>query len=187
MDLKTSRKRIEKPDWIKAIPSEELPQVSQILKNQIKRKARRMLAIRLELKEIEAELKEVTTKTGQKLETLPGCGTILAATVLSEIKDVKRFKTPAQLAKYAGLAPKSHESGKKKRHVKSKSGNRRLNRAIYQIALTQISKQGIPKAKDYYQKKISESKSKKHALTCLRRQIIDIIWSMLKEKRAYYP
>ena len=39
----------------------------------------------------------------------------------------------------------------------------------------------------FLEKKVSEGKSKKHALTCLKRQIIDIIWSMLKEKRAYYP
>jgi len=78
-------------------------------------------------------------------------------------------------------------SGKRKRHIKTRSGNRRLNRALYQIVLTQISNQGIEKARTYFQKKVDEGKSKKHALTCLKRQIINIIWSMLKEKRAYYP
>lgn len=187
LNLKGSRKRVVKPEWITRAFPEELPHASQIVDNQIRRKSRRLLQIKEELKEIEAELKETVRMTNQQLETLPGCGTTLTAVVLSEIKDIERFKTPAQLAKYAGLAPRALESGKKKRHIKTRSGNRRLNRAIYQIALSQIGYQGIPKAKGYFQKKVSESKSKKHALTCLRRQIIDIVWSMLKEQRPYYP
>jgi len=185
--VKRTKRNIIKPDWIVNADTAALPIVSVTGTNQIKRKATRLLAMRDELSEIEKELIDLVAQTGQHLDTLPGCGPILSAAVLSEVKDIERFKTPAALAKYAGLAPRKLESGKQKRHVKSRSGNRRLNRAIYQIALTQISNQGIPKAKAYFQKKVSEGKSKKHALTCLKRQIIDIIWSMLKEKRAYYP
>ena len=186
--LRQSRKhQMNKPDWIKSVSVEELPSTSPTQEHQIQRKARRLLQIKDELAEIGKELIELVEKTGQKLTTLPGCGSTLSAVVLSEIKDIHRFATPAQLAKYAGLAPRKLESGKQKRHVKTRSGNRTLNKALYQIALTQISNQGIPKAKAYFQKKVSEGKSKKHALTCLKRQIIDIIWSMLKEKRAYYP
>lgn len=184
--LKQSRKRsICKPDWIRN--GSALPLASATAENQIRRKAVRLLSIRDELREIEKEQVELTRQTGQRLDTLPGCGPALTAAVLSEIKDISRFANPAALAKYAGLAPRKLESGKKKRHVKTKGGNRRLNRAFYQIALTQISNQGIPKAKAYFQKKLGEGKSKKHALTCLKRQISDIVWSMLREKRAYYP
>ena len=138
LDIKVSRKRVVKPDWIKEARHEELPLVSEIVKNQIRRKARRLLIMKDELKEIERELKEINLKTGQSLETLPGCGAVLAAVIFSEIKDIERFETPAQLAKYAGLAPRALESGMKRRHIKTRSGNRRLNRAIYQVALSQI-------------------------------------------------
>lgn len=185
---KQSRKRnLAKPEWIMNMNASELPLASQTQKNQIRRKVMRLLAIRDELNEIEKELKVLVGETGQQLHTLPGCGPVLSAVVLAEVKDINRFRTSAALAKYAGCAPRKLESGKKKRHVKTRSGNRKLNKAIYQIALTQISNQGIPKAKAYFQKKVQEGKSKKHALTCLKRQIIDIVWSMLKEKRAYYP
>lgn len=186
--LKSSRKRnVIKPDWITQYLFNELPQISSVQENQIRRKAKRLLAIRNELNEIGKELKCLVEQTGQQLNTLPGCGLVLSAVVLAEIKDINRFSSPAELAKYAGCAPRKLESGKRKRHVKTRSGNRKLNKAVYQIALTQISNQGILKAKAYFQKKVKEGKSKKHALTCLKRQIIDIIWSMLKEKRAYYP
>ena len=187
-NLKKSKKRnVIKPIWVKKIAFAELPETSLTQKNQIRRKVRRLLTIKEELKEIEKELKILVVSTGQKLDTLPGCGTVLSGTILSEIKDINRFKMPSELAKYAGCAPRKQESGKCKRYVKTKSGNRRLNKAIYQIALTQISNQGIIKAKEYFQKKVKEGKSKKHALTCLKRQISDIIFSMLKEKREYYP
>lgn len=186
--FKQSRKRsLIKPAWIISASVDELPLVSATEENQIKRKTRRLLSIRDELKEIEKELDILVEQTGQKLQTLPGCGPILSAVVLAEIKDINRFQSPAKLAQYAGCAPRKMESGKRKRHVKTRSGNRRLNRAVYQIALTQISNQGIAKARTYFQKKVTEGKSKKHALTCLKRQIINIIWSMLKEKRSYYP
>lgn len=186
--LKRSRKRgLKKPAWITDALMGAFPCPSQIEENQVRRKATRLLSIWNELNEIEKELVGLTERTGQHLNTLPGCGPVLSAVVLAEIKDINRFETSAELAKYAGCAPRKLESGKRKRHVKTKSGNRKLNKAFYQIALTQISNQGIPKAKAYFQKKVSEGKSKKHALTCLKRQISDIIWSMLKEKRAYYP
>ena len=186
--LRQSRKHnLDKPEWITRVGIDELPFVSEALMNQIRRKTRRLLSIREELKEIEQELNALVEKTGQQLQTLPGCGTILSALVLAEIKDIDRFQSSAALAKYAGCAPRKLESGKRKRHIKTRSGNRRLNRALYQIVLTQISNQGIEKARTYFQKKVDEGKSKKHALTCLKRQIINIIWSMLKEKRAYYP
>jgi len=186
--LKSSRKRnVVKPVWISQYTADELPQASEIQANQIRRKVKRLLAIREELNEIEKELNGLVEQTGQQLNTLPGCVPVLSAVVLAEVKDISRFSSPAELAKYAGCAPRKLESGKRKRHVKTRSGNRRLNKALYQIALTQISNQGIPKAKAYFQKKVKEGKSKKHALTCLKRQIVDIIWSMLKEKRAYYP
>lgn len=186
--LKSSRKRnLIKPDWVAHALIDGLPLVSETQANQIRRKTKRLLAIRDELKEIDKELEGLVEQTGQRLNTLPGCGPVLSAVVLAEVKDIDRFHSPAELAKYAGCAPRKMESGKRKRHIKTRSGNRRLNKALYQIALTQISNQGIVKAKEYFQKKVSEGKSKKHALTCLKRQIVDIIWSMLKEKRAYYP
>lgn len=183
----TRRRALVKPAWITAVAAAALPMCSPTVANQIRRKARRLLAIRDELREVGKELEALVGKTGQHLATLPGCGTVLSAAVLAEVKDIERFAAPAAFATYAGCAPRKLESGKRKRHVKSRSGNRRLNAAIHHIALTQISNQGIPKATAYFQKKVQEGKSKAHALTCLKRQISDIIWSMLKGRRAYYP
>lgn len=186
--LRAARRRpLVTPVWITSTSPTALPLARPTEANQIRRKARRLLSIRDELREIEKELVGLVGKTGQHLTTLPGCGTVSAAAVVAEVKDIARFETPARFAKYAGLTPRKLESGKRHRHVKTRSGNRRLNFAIHRIALSQISNRGIPKARTYFQKKVSEGKSKLHALTCLKRQISDIIWSMLQGQRAYYP
>jgi len=49
----------------------------------------------------------------------------------------------------------------------------------YWIALSQISKSGNQYAKTYFQKKISEGKTKVQSLCCLKRRLINIIFMML--------
>lgn len=185
-DLKSTKKKVAKPEWLKKFKVDEIPQITSIQQNQIRRKAKRLLEIRKELEGIGQEIEALLGENGAYLKSMPGCGTTLAAKILTEIKDIKRFSSPAKLAKYAGLAPRESSSGKRKKHKKTRRGNRRLNKALYQLALSQIGNRGIESAKEYYQKKVNEGKSKKHALTCLKRQLIEIVWCLLKEQRVYY-
>ena len=44
------------------------------------------------------------------IQHIPGVGPVLAAVFVAEIGDISRFPRPAQLASWAGLTPKHHES-----------------------------------------------------------------------------
>lgn len=44
------------------------------------------------------------------IQAVPGIGPILGAVFVAEIGDINRFRRPAQLASWAGLTPKHHES-----------------------------------------------------------------------------
>jgi transposase len=44
------------------------------------------------------------------IQTIPGVGPLLGAVFVAEIGDITRFRTPQQLASWAGLTPKHHES-----------------------------------------------------------------------------
>ena len=46
----------------------------------------------------------------QAIQQIPGVGPILAAVFVAEIGDITRFRRPEQLASWAGLTPKHHES-----------------------------------------------------------------------------
>jgi len=170
--------------WLKAYPRGASPFVIRAMK----RKVRRLLAIQEEIKELEAELAKLVADSGHTIQTASGCGAVTAGAIIGEIGDISRFKSPGSLAKYAGCAPRECSSGKTFRHRKTRAGNRRLNCAFHRMALSQISRMGNPLALRYFRKKVSEGKTKSQALVCLRRQMVNIVWSMMKHRTVYrYP
>jgi len=170
--------------WMKSMPKS----TDSILAGRMKRAIRRIRDLRSEILEIESELEILIKNSGHTITTANGCGVIIAAEIIGEIGDIVRFKTPGALAKYAGCAPRQHSSGKTIRFRKTRSGNRRLNRAFHRMALSQISRMGNDAGREYFKRKISEGKTKAQALVCLRRQMVNIIWMMMKHKTAYvYP
>jgi len=170
--------------WMRNIPKG----TDAILEQRMKRAVRRLLDLREEIQEIEDELTALMETSGQTLATASGCGTVIAAEIIGEVGDINRFHSPGALAKYAGCAPREHSSGKTIRWRKTRSGNRRLNRAFHRMALSQISRSGNDAARTYFKRKISEGKTKAQALVCLRRQLVNVVWMMLKHKTEYrYP
>ncbi|MDZ7586781.1 MAG: IS110 family transposase [Patescibacteria group bacterium] len=113
-------------------------------------------------------------------ENIHGCGVSTAATIVSQVYTIKRFLTKAKFAKYAGIAPTEKSSGQRGRLYTSPFGNRILNKAIHRIALSQISGNGDPRGKLYYQKKLAEGKTKLWALRCLKRQLSNRVYHVLK-------
>jgi len=167
--------------WPRSIPKS----TDSILAKRAKRALRRLLDLREEIQEIEDELSTFMEQSGQTLATASGCGAVIAAEIIGEVGDINRFHAPGALAKYAGCAPREHSSGKTIRWRKTRSGNRRLNRAFHRMALSQISRSGNEAARSYFKRKISEGKTKAQALVCLRRQLVNVVWMMLKHKTEY--
>jgi len=170
--------------WMRSVPKN----TDAILGQRMKRSVRRILDLREEIQEIEKELTAMMKDNGQTLSTASGCGTVIAAEIVGEIGDIARFHSPGALAKYAGCAPREHSSGKTIRWRKTRSGNRRLNRSFHRMALSQISRSGNDAARTYFKRKVSEGKTKAQALVCLRRQLVNVVWMILKHKTEYvYP
>ena len=65
------------------------------------------------------------------IQQLPGIGPVLAAVIVAEIGDIRRFRRPGQLSSRAGLTPRHYESGTKvsRGHV-TKQGSRILRWAV---------------------------------------------------------
>jgi transposase len=74
------------------------------------------------------------------LVSIPGIGNTTAAKLLGEILDVKLYKSARQLAAFAGLVPRLHESGSsvKRKARLSKIGAPRLRKALYFPAIAAI-------------------------------------------------
>src|SRR3990172_9265295 len=167
--------------WMRSVPKN----TDTILEQRMKRAARRLLDLREEIQEIEEELTALMTASEQTLSTASGCGVVIAAEIIGEVGDINRFHSPGALAKYAGCAPREHSSGKTIGWRKTRSGNRRLNRSFHRMALSQISRSGNDAARVYFKRKISEGKTKAQALVCLRRQLVNVVWMMMKHRTEY--
>lgn len=71
----------------------------------------------------------------QALQSMRGVSTIIAATTVAEIGDLKRFNTPSELMSYLGLVPSEHSSGQKtKRGPITKTGNGHVRRVLTEAA-----------------------------------------------------
>jgi transposase len=148
---------------------------------------RRQLAVDLlaDVRRLDRDLVAIKTRirlavdaTGTTLRELNGVGPIVAALILAHVGDPARFATPARFASYNGTAPIEASSGPRKRHRLNPRGNRKLNHAMHLIAVTQV-RHDTP-GRVYYQRKITEGKSKKEALRALKRRISDAVWRQLQ-------
>ncbi len=129
------------------------------------------------------QLNALIKRQGANLTTIRGVSTILAAKVVAHSGGIGRFSNLDGFVRYAGIAPKEKSSGKTKRHIKNQSANRKLNHTFYLMAMVQLI--WNPKAKEYFDKKVKEGKTKKHALKCLMKRTACIVYGMLRSGQAY--
>ncbi|MCB1125219.1 MAG: IS110 family transposase [Verrucomicrobiae bacterium] len=94
---------------------EELPEQTRWIAHQF---LSQLDFIEGQIKEQEARLRKLleVTPMMQRLQSLPGVGLILAATIALEIGDIARFASAERLASYAGTTPRVHASGDKVRY-----------------------------------------------------------------------
>jgi transposase len=132
------------------------------------------------IRELENELHDRTSQLAPQLLELPGCGDLTAAKLLCEIGPIERFRSDAQLARHAGVAPVEASSGKHQRHRLDRGSNHQLNCALHRIAITQGRIH--PPARAYLERKQAEGKSRREALRCLKRQLARTIYTTLKSQ-----
>jgi transposase len=143
----------------------------------------------LEIKKEQSEIMDVLEKESEKiqevrlLKSIPGVGTNIACRLLGEIGNIERFGNESKLASYCGVACSEHSSGKMQVARMSFKCNRICKNAMTQLSGNVI--RFIPESKKYYDKKRAEGKRYNHALRCVGRQMIRVIYKMLKEDREY--
>jgi transposase len=149
--------------------------------------ARHDLAVELlaDVQRLDAQLKEshrrirVAVKaSGTTLTDLYGVGPIIACCLIGFTSDVGRFTSRDQFAAYNGTAPVERSSGGRVVHRLSQRGNRRLNHALHLAAVSQI-RQPRSDGRAYFDRKVTENKTKKEALRSLKRQISNAVYRQL--------
>jgi len=138
-----------------------------------------------QLKTIEQKVSTLVGEVKCVLTTLPGVGTVIAATIIAEIADIKRFSNSGQLVSYAGINPTVRQSGTfmgNKNQI-SKKGSPYLRLALWQASVTSV--RFNPVLKSYYEKKIQEGKNHMTVIGAVSRKLTGIIFSMLKNNKPF--
>jgi transposase len=157
-------------------------------------KARKLIAAEYvaELTGIDARLKDmkkritaILTEHPTSLLEVRGVGPLLAAKVIAEVGDVRRFPSKHHFASYTGTAPIDASSGDNNRHRLNRGGNRRLNHVLHIVAICQIR---YPcDGQDYYRRKRAAGKTSLEALRCLKRRLSDAVFRQLLADREASP
>lgn len=114
---------------------------------------------------------------------VPSIGINTAMTFLTEIGDIKRFRTLDQLCCYFGLIPTTHSSGEKERTGRNtKRGNGFLKHKIIESAWVAIRKD--PGLLLYYKQQISKMEPNK-AIIKVAKKLLNRIKLVLTEKVEY--
>ena len=133
-------------------------------------------------KEVECIVERDTDMSN--LLTIPGIGSFSAALIKSEIIDIGRFKSFNRLCAYSGLAPRVSGSGEKIYHGQLNI-NRRKNLQWILLEIVFHYVRSSEKAQEKF-KRIERTKGYNTAKVVLARDMLKIIYHVLKEKRAYY-
>jgi transposase len=140
--------------------------------------------------EIAALEKHLKTRLAERadvrlLQTVPGIGSILAATIALEVGDIGRFANAGCFASYCRLVASTRISnGKVKGHGNAKCGNRYLAWAFMEAAL--FAKRWSPQAQSFYRRR-SSKRHKLIALKALAHKLARACYHLLKERTPFDP
>jgi transposase len=119
------------------------------------------------------------------LQTIPGIGPYVSASIVGEIQDMQRFRSAKAVTAFAGLDPKIRQSGKtfnSTGHL-TKRGSSYLRRSIFIAA--SVAKRCDPKMKALYDKKRNEGKSYTVATCVMSRKLLAIVRAVWLSGKPY--
>jgi len=117
--------------------------------------------------------------------SIPGIGTLTAATILAETNGFELVRNKRQLASYAGFDVQQKQSGtsvKGKTRI-SKKGNKNLRKAMHLPALTAIRHDERFKA--IFARIVSKHGIKMKAAVAVQRKLLEMSYTIFKSRTSY--
>lgn len=141
--------------------------------------ANRVLALKAECYELHKRLHELVTRHAPELLERSGVGPDSAAALLIAAGDnPDRLRREASYAALCGVSPVEASSGNTQRRRLNRGGDRQANAALYRITLSRL--RWDPRTKDYLQRRLSEGKTRREIIRCLKRYIAREIYALLR-------
>jgi transposase len=131
-------------------------------------------------KQIEAS--PVWREKDNLLQTIPGVGKVLSATLLAGMPELGRLNR-RKIAALVGVAPYNRDSGSMRGKRIVWAGRAHIRAALYMAAL--VASRHNPIIKELYLRLLAHGKAKKVALVACMRKLITIMNCMLRCKKAW--
>ena len=148
--------------------------------------ARNVLALDQRVAELDKQIAALFAEHPQAevIQSMPGFGPILGATLLATAGDLAAFPSAGHLAAAAGLVPVPNDSGRRAGNLhKPRRYSRPLRRVFYLSAQTSMMRDGP--SRDYYLKKRQHARTHNQAVIALARRRVDVLWALLRDNRTY--
>lgn len=124
-----------------------------------------------------------TSKEARLLMSIPGVGPLVAASIVAQVGDIKRFDSPGKLCAYAGLVPRIHSSGQSHRSGGiTKAGRSSLRWAM---GLAAMSASRVDETLKQFKEKLSERRPKAVAMTACARKLLVSVWHVWSRNTPY--
>lgn len=127
-------------------------------------------------------------ESGQML-AIKGIGIITVAGFLAEVGDVRRFESPRQIQKLAGLSLRENSSGKHKGQTTiSKRGRSKLRSVLFNAAipLTALNPE-FRSMHEYYTTRANNPLKKKQSVIAISCKLIRVFYAILAKGVTYDP
>lgn len=142
--------------------------------------ARRAVALRAEIKELDAIITTLVNRTAPELLARHGVGPDSAAVILVAAGDnPERLRSESAFARLCGVAPLDASSGLHIQHHLSRAGNRQANAALHSIVLTRMVSH--PNTRTYVARRRAQGRTSLEIMRCLKRFVAREIYHHLPQ------
>ena len=118
------------------------------------------------------------------IQSMPGFGPFLGASLLVGAGDLRAFPSAGHLAAAAGLVPVPNDSGRRTGNLhRPLRYSRQLRHVFYLSAQTSMMRAGPNR--DYYLKKREHGRTHSQAVIALARRRVDVLWALLRDSRTW--
>lgn len=148
---------------------------------------RNIRALQKSLKQLGRAIAQEMQAFPNTLMSVPGIGPVFTAGIISEIGDITRYPSDAQIAQSAGLVWKQHQSGdfQADHTPMTKAGNKYLR--YYLIQAANSLRNHNAEYRKYYSLKYREARVHPHkrALVLTARKFVRLVFALLSKQQLY--
>lgn len=163
-------------------------EIAQVL---TKHESKTIKAIGADIERIERSISDLVKSDEEfialfkQVTSVSGVGKVTALALLCYTNAFTSFENPRQLACYCGVVPFEHTSGKsvKGRPRVHFMANKKLKQLLHMCALS--ASKNDPELSAYFNKKVSEGKSKMLVINNIRNKIVHRICACVRDGRTY--